>query len=216
MIIYTDAFTGDELVSDTFNLKPSPISPILWECDVRKYSRPVGGDNFQLEGANPSAEDVEESGGGEVEMVMVHDIEDQFRLNWLKDEFRPSKEAFKSGLKGMSMHRLALIKTFLNPLNPAVGEGSIPRRISLTILFPAYLKRLQKYLVEIQTPEEHAAWKAAAPGALKALSANYDNYDFMVGESHSPDGQYVLIDFREDGVTPYAIIWKDGLKETKV
>ncbi|CAG8108850.1 unnamed protein product [Penicillium salamii] len=180
MIIYTDAFTGDELVSDTFNLQVSKVSPILWECDVRKYSRPVGGgDDFQLEGANPSAEDVEESGGGETEMEMVHDIEDQFRLNWLKDEFRPSKEAFKAGLK-------------------------------------AYLKRLQKYLVTIQSEEEHAAWKAAAPGALKALSANYDNYDFMVGESHNPDGQYVLIDFREDGVTPYALIWKDGLKETKV
>lgn len=26
----------------------------------------------------------------------------------------------------------------------------------------------------------------------------------------------VLIDFREDGVTPYATIWKHGLKEVKV
>jgi hypothetical protein len=28
--------------------------------------------------------------------------------------------------------------------------------------------------------------------------------------------RYVLIDFREDGVTPYATVWKHGLKETKV
>lgn len=35
---------------------------------------------------------------------MVHDIEDQFRLVWLKTEegMKPSKDAFKSHLKGMS------------------------------------------------------------------------------------------------------------------
>lgn len=35
---------------------------------------------------------------------MVHDIEDQFRLVWLKTEegMKPSKDAFKSHLKSMS------------------------------------------------------------------------------------------------------------------
>lgn len=28
--------------------------------------------------------------------------------------------------------------------------------------------------------------------------------------------RHVLIDFREDGVTPYATVWADGLKEVKV
>ena len=59
-------------------------------------------EDVQLEGANPSAEEAEE-GGGEGEAVMVHDIEDQFRLVWLKTEegLKPSKEAFKSHLKSM-------------------------------------------------------------------------------------------------------------------
>jgi hypothetical protein len=28
--------------------------------------------------------------------------------------------------------------------------------------------------------------------------------------------RHVLIDFREDGVTPYATVWKHGFKEVKV
>lgn len=28
--------------------------------------------------------------------------------------------------------------------------------------------------------------------------------------------RHVLIDFREDGTTPYATVWADGLKEMKV
>lgn len=70
------------------------------ETDCRKYLKKTGGDDFQLEGANPSAEEADEGGeeGGE---VMVHDIEDQFRLVWLKTEegMKPSKDAFKSHLK---------------------------------------------------------------------------------------------------------------------
>lgn len=28
--------------------------------------------------------------------------------------------------------------------------------------------------------------------------------------------RHILIDFREDGVTPYATLWKHGLRENKV
>jgi hypothetical protein len=39
---------------------------------------------------------------------MVHDIEDQFRLVWLKQEegMKPSKDAFKSHLKSTSLSRV--------------------------------------------------------------------------------------------------------------
>ena len=30
------------------------------------------------------------------------------------------------------------------------------------------------------------------------------------------NGMVVLMDFREDGVTPYMLFWKDGLQEEKV
>lgn len=42
--------------------------------------------------------------------------------------------------------------------------------------------------------------------SLSPISANTDAH------AH----RHVLVDFREDGVTPYLTIWKHGLVETKV
>lgn len=98
---YQDIVSGDEIVADTFNLVPNKDFDILWECDCRKYLKRANED-FQLEGANPSAEDAEDE-GGEGEATMVHDIEDQFRLVWLKveDGAKPSKESYKAHIKCM-------------------------------------------------------------------------------------------------------------------
>ncbi|KAJ6078311.1 hypothetical protein N7467_008064 [Penicillium canescens] len=179
MIIYKDIVSGDELISDTFNLVPAKDCDILWEADCRKYLKKKNED-FALEGANPSAEDAEEE-GGEGEAVMVHDIEDQFRLVWLKPEegLKPSKESYKSHLK-------------------------------------AYIKKLNKRVAETKSEAELKAWQEKVKVAMKKVTANYDNYDLLMGESMNGDAMYVLIDFREDGVTPFATVWADGLREEKV
>ena len=39
---------------------------------------------------------------------------------------------------------------------------------------------------------------------------------FSSGESQNPEGMCALMDFREDGVTPYMLFFKDGLDEEKV
>ena len=87
------------MLSENFRIKE--VDGILWECDCKKYLKNQNED-FQLEGANPSAEGGED-GGGEGETVMVHDIEEQFQLKWLKTEEgdKPSKEDFKSHLKSV-------------------------------------------------------------------------------------------------------------------
>jgi hypothetical protein len=92
------------MLSDTFNIKE--VDGVLWEADCRKYLK--GSEDFQLDGANPSAEEGgDDMGGEEGGQVMVHDIEDQFRLVWLKQEegMKPSKDAFKSHLKSMYIPR---------------------------------------------------------------------------------------------------------------
>ncbi|EEQ89585.1 hypothetical protein RJZ56_000231 [Blastomyces dermatitidis] len=184
MIIYKDILSGDEIISDSWKLIDVP-GGVLWECDCKKYAK--GTDTYQLEGANPSAEeggdDYSGEGGGAGEMV--HDIEESFRLNWLKpdesgNDLKPSKDAFKSHLK-------------------------------------SYVKKVNNKLKEQGASEETIKeFQAGAPAAVKKLLANYDNYDVLLGSSMHPDGMYVLIDFREDGVTPYATIWKHGLEGMKV
>ncbi|PYH94843.1 TCTP family protein [Aspergillus ellipticus CBS 707.79] len=178
MIIYKDIISDDEVLSDTFNIKEEGI---LWTCDCKKYLK-RGNDDFVLEGANPSAEDGDDDAGGEGEAVMVHDIEDQFRMNWLKTEegLKPSKDAFKSHLK-------------------------------------TYMKKVLARLTETgASAESIAEFKAGAPGAVKKILANYDNYDVLMGQSMDGDAMHILIDFRDDGVTPFATLWKHGLVEMKV
>ncbi|KAJ5458737.1 Translationally controlled tumor protein [Penicillium sp. IBT 31633x] len=185
MLIYTDIVSGDEIVADTFNLVPNKDFDILWECDCRKYLKRANED-FQLEGANPSAEDGADDEGGEGESTMVHDIEDQFRLVWLKTEEgqKPSKESYKSHLKSYlkKLHKNAAPK-FAQAADPAKAE---------------------------------AEWKTKAAGAMKKILSNWDNYDVLMGQSMDGDAMHVLIDFRDDGVTPFATVWADGLKEMKV
>ncbi|EAU34180.1 conserved hypothetical protein [Aspergillus terreus NIH2624] len=178
MIIYKDIISGDEVLSDTFNIKT--VDNVFYECDCRKYLKKTNED-FELEGANPSAEGGDEE-GGEGEQVMVHDIEDQFRLVWLKTEegMKPSKDAFKGHLK-----------TYMKKV----------------------LQKLQEKGADEATINE---FKSNAPAAVKKILGNYDNYDVLMGQSMDGDAMHILIDFREDGVTPYATLWKHGLEEMKV
>ena len=67
-----------------------------------------------------------------------------------------------------------------------------------------------------KSDEEIKAWQGEAQAGAKKILGNFDNYDFYMGESMSEDSMYVLVDFREDGTTPYATVWKDGLQEMKV
>ncbi|KAK2801334.1 hypothetical protein FQN51_005434 [Onygenales sp. PD_10] len=177
MIIYKDIISGDEILSDTFKIIEAP-GGVLWEVDCKKYVK--GKESFQLAGANPSAEDAAEDDDDDTPGEMVHDIEDQFQLNWLKDDSKPSKDHFKGHLK-------------------------------------SYVKKVNNKLKETGASEEKIKeFQSGAAAAVKKILGNYDNYDVLMGKEMNPDGMHVLIDFRDDGVTPYATIWKHGLEEMKV
>jgi hypothetical protein len=99
------------------------------------------------------------------------------------------------------------------------------------------MKKVLTALTEKGAPAETIdEFKKAAPAAVKKILGNYDNYDVLMGQTMDGDAMYVfqylifnwldlvtntrsrhvLIDFREDGVTPYATLWKHGLEEMKV
>ena len=50
---------------------------------------------------------------------------------------------------------------------------------------------------------------------IKHILANFNNYPFFIGENVNPDGMIALLDYREDGVTPFMIFFKDGLEMEK-
>jgi hypothetical protein len=79
------------------------------------------------------------------------------------------------------------------------------------------MKNLTDKLKEKGASEEEVKkFQTEAQAAAKKILGNYDNYDIYQGESMHEGAMYVLVDFREDGMTPYATLWAKGLEEYKV
>jgi hypothetical protein len=59
-------------------------------------------------------------------------------------------------------------------------------------------------------------FETKAQGFAKKIIGNFKDYEFYTSESMNPDGMIVLLNYREDGTTPYITVWKHGLIEMKV
>ncbi|KAL8968184.1 MAG: hypothetical protein Q9183_002582 [Haloplaca sp. 2 TL-2023] len=179
MIIYKDIVTGDEIISDTYNLVEKEDA--VYEVDCKKVT--IGSDNIDI-GANPSAEEAEE--GLEDGSKQVIDVVHGFRLNFLGDE--------ASGTRAFGT-----LKDYQGQLK-------------------TYMKKVVTKLKENGADDEKVkAFQNGAQNYFKDhIKPNFKDFDFYVGESMDPDGMVVLLNYREDGVTPYVIIWRDGLTEMKV
>merc|ERR1712036_77406 len=82
-----------------------------------------------------------------------------------------------------------------------------------------YLTYLKGYMkaVKAKLPEDqHAAFEKGASGYAKKIVASFKDWEFYTGESMDPDGMIVLLNYRDDGITPYVVVWKHGLSEMKV
>ncbi|KAI9488769.1 translationally controlled tumor protein [Zychaea mexicana] len=78
-----------------------------------------------------------------------------------------------------------------------------------------YMKAVKAKLQE-QNPSRVAEFEAKAPAFVKKILGNFKDYEFYVGESMDPEGMVALLNYREDGVTPYFTFLRDGLKEEKL
>ncbi|XP_035133059.1 translationally-controlled tumor protein-like [Callithrix jacchus] len=85
----------------------------------------------------------------------------------------------------------------------------------------AYKKYIKDYMksikgkLEEQKPERVKPFMTGAAEQIKHILANFKNYQFFIAENVNPDGMVALLDYHEDGVTPYMIFFKDGLEMEK-
>lgn len=81
-----------------------------------------------------------------------------------------------------------------------------------------YMKKVTEKMKE--SGADDAQVKAFQTGAqtyyTKKIAPNFKDFDFYAGESMDTEGMVVLLNYREDGMTPYITIWKHGLTEMKV
>ncbi|EAT90197.1 translationally-controlled tumor protein-like protein [Parastagonospora nodorum] len=80
-----------------------------------------------------------------------------------------------------------------------------------------YMKAVKEALKAKGADEsEIKDFESKAQGFAKKIIGNFKDYEFYTGESMNPDGMIVLLNYREDGVTPFITVWKHGLTEMKV
>ena len=85
----------------------------------------------------------------------------------------------------------------------------------------AYKKYIKDYMksikgkLEEQRSEKVKPFMTGAAEQIKHILANFKNYQFFIGENMNPDGMVALLDYCEDGVSPYTIFFKDGLEMEK-
>lgn len=77
-----------------------------------------------------------------------------------------------------------------------------------------YMKRLKKHLEETN-PDRVPVFEKGVATFVKKVLEKMDDWQFFQGESFSPEGMVVLMGYREDGMTPFMVYFKDGLKGEK-
>ncbi|KAG9492039.1 hypothetical protein GDO78_000520 [Eleutherodactylus coqui] len=77
-----------------------------------------------------------------------------------------------------------------------------------------YMKAIKAKL-EQTNPDRVKPFMTGAAGKIKDILGNFKNYQFYTGEGMNPEGMVALLDFREDGITPYLTFFKDGLELEK-
>ncbi|GAA6048090.1 hypothetical protein JCM3770_000186 [Rhodotorula araucariae] len=167
MLLFTDVLTGDELISDAYDL--TEVDDVVYEADASMITIKEGAVDI---GANASAEEAEET--LEEGEQRVNNIVHSFRLT----ETQFDKKSYMTYIKG-------------------------------------YMKAVKAHLQE-HKPDRVGAFEKGAATYVKKVIANINDWQFFTGESMNPDGMIVLMNYREDGTTPYMVFWKDGLKEVKL
>ncbi|XP_032755527.1 translationally-controlled tumor protein-like [Rattus rattus] len=84
--------------------------------------------------------------------------------------------------------------------------------------YKKYIKDYRNSLkgkLEEQKPEREKPFTTGAAERVKHMLANFNNYQSFIGENTNPDGMVALLEYREDGGTPFMIFFKDGLEMEK-
>ncbi|MFJ6940394.1 translationally-controlled tumor protein [Streptomyces sp. NPDC101132] len=81
---------------------------------------------------------------------------------------------------------------------------------SYTVYAKGYLKAVKSELSETD-PGSVAAFEAEGTALVKEVLGNFQDYEFYTGESMNPDGMVALLNYRDDGTTPYLTFFQHGV-----
>lgn len=120
----------------------------------------------------------------------------------------PSAEEGAEALEDGAQQVINLVHSF------RLQATSFDKKSYLTYL-KGYMKSIKQKLQETD-PERVPEFEKKAAEFAKKVVGKFSDWEFYTGESMDPDGMVALLNYREDGVTPYFVFWKDGLKVEKI
>ena len=95
-----------------------------------------------------------------------------------------------------------------------LSETSFDKKSYMTYI-KGYMKALKAEL-QANSPDRVEVFEKKVQSFVKKILENFKDYEFYVGESMNPDGMVALLNYREDGITPFFTFFKDGLKIEKL
>lgn len=98
-------------------------------------------------------------------------------------------------------------------MNARLSETQFGKK-DFTVYMKGYMKKVLAHLTE-NNPDRCDAFKKGAQAALKEILGSFKDWQFFTGENMDPDGAVALMNYKEDGVTPFFWFFKDGLEEEK-
>ncbi|PPQ72577.1 hypothetical protein CVT26_003708 [Gymnopilus dilepis] len=99
--------------------------------------------------------------------------------------------------------------------NPSAEEQEEALEEGATQVNNGYMKAVKEKLNETE-PDKVQEFEKGAAAYAKKIIANFKDFEFYTGESMNPDGMVALLNYREDGITPYFTFWKHGTKQIKL
>jgi len=186
MIIFKDVFTHEEIISDVYKLQPVKVGD-----EAASAENPV-----LLE--------------ADCAMITIGAVEVNTGAN-------ASAEEADEGLEDSARKVIDIIESF--NLKQAFYDKAM-----FKIRVQTYSKKLREYLKTKGKSDDEIK---AITGPLSKFFAGqvlkkFDEWEFYIGENDDPDpalpeqGMVVLLNYREDGVTPYVVVIRPGLYEYKV
>jgi len=107
------------------------------------------------------------------------------------------------------------VKTVNNVVNAfRLQESSFDKKAYM-VYIKGYMKLLKTKLQETK-PDRVAPFEAGATRLVKKILENFKDYEFFIGENMEPEAMVALLNYREDGITPYFTFFKDGVIQEKV
>ncbi|QPG75104.1 Ribosome associating protein [Brettanomyces nanus] len=86
---------------------------------------------------------------------------------------------------------------------------------SFMVYIKSYMKKVKAYLTE-HDPDQVEVFEKGATAYVKKVLKSFKDWEFYTGESMDPDAMVILLNYREDGTTPFVAIWKHGAKHEKI